>query len=147
MLKLLGLLVVLSGIFALGYYTGQRSAGELKDTIVDLSRNIQSVLNTMLGLERTLRTRESLVGAKARVIQAKSDLLERNFGNAARELREALDELEKTGSGEREGDAPAKVKRLIAKVRQAQTELESGKPVGRGRLDDIQKDLDSLLAS
>jgi len=147
MLKLLGLLVVLSGVFALGYYTGQRSVGELKDSIVDLSRNIHSVLNTTLGLERNLRMRESFVGAKARVIQAKSDLLERNFGNAARELREALDELEKTGSGEREGDASAKVKRLIAKVRQAQTELESGKNVGRGKLDEIQKDLDSLLAS
>ncbi len=147
MLKLLGLLVVLSGVFSLGYYAGQRSVGELKDTIVDLSRSVRSVLNTTLGLERNLRMRESLLGAKARVIQAKSDLLERNFGNAARELREALDELEKTGNGEREGDASVKVKRLIAKVRQAQTELESGKHVGRGRLDEIQKDLDSLLDS
>lgn len=100
MLKLLGWLVLLAAVFACGYYVGQRPIGELRKTVTDLSRNI---MDTTLGLERTMRLRQGLVDGKAQLIEAKSELLDRNFGNAAKSLAEAVEQLEKASSAERDG--------------------------------------------
>lgn len=144
MLKSLGFLVLLGTAFGLGYYVGQRPVSELRQTIADLSR---SVLDTTLGLERNLRMHQGLVDAKSRVIQAKSDLLDRNFGNAARELSEAVEHLEKAAGAEREGRRASQIRPLVSKTREAQEELSKGKTVPRAVLDGIQKELDGLLAS
>jgi hypothetical protein len=143
MLKLLGWVVLLTTVFGLGYYVGQHPIGELQKTIADLTRNVR---DTTLGFERTLRLRQGLVDAKAGVIQAKSELLDRNFGNAADELGQAVEHLEKAGSAERDGGRPQKVRPLIIKVREAQLDLSQGKALPRTKLDDIQKELDALLA-
>lgn len=142
MLKFLGWLVMLAAIFASGYYAGQRPIGELTKTVTDLSRNI---MDTTLGLERTLRLRQGLMDTKAQVIEAKSELLDRNFGNAAKALADAVEHLEKASSAERDGGWPQKVRPLIAKVKEAQLELSMGKAIPRSKLDEIQKELDALL--
>lgn len=142
-MKLLGWLVLLATVFASGYYVGQRPIGELRKTVTDLSRNI---MDTTLGLERTMRLRQGLVDGKAQVIEVKSDLLDRNFGNAAKNLAEAVEQLEKASSAERDAGRAQKVKPLIAKMKEAQLELSMGKAIPRTRLDEIQKELDALLA-
>jgi len=143
MLKLVGLVVLLTTAFGLGYYIGQRPIGELKKTVRDLSRN---VLDTTLGLERNLRQRQGLVDAKSRLIQAKSDMLDRNFGNAAKELSEAVDQLEKASNAERDSGRTSTISPLVTKVREAQLELSVGKAVTRTKLDEIQKALDAMIA-
>ncbi len=143
MVKLLGWLVLLAAVFASGYYVGQRPIGELKKNVTDLSRNI---MDTTLGLERTMRLRQGLVDGKAQVIEAKSELLDRNFGNAAKNLAEAVEELEKASGAERDAGRSQKVRPLIAKVKEAQLELSMGKAIPKARLDEIQKELDALLA-
>ena len=77
MLKILGITVLLGGVFLLGYYTGQRPAevrkavkelsSEVVDTTKDLSRN---VIDTSQGLERALRYRQGVVDAKERLLAA-----------------------------------------------------------------------------
>ncbi len=143
MLRFLGLVVLIGTTFALGYYIGQRPIGELKKTVRDLSRN---VLDTTLGLERNLRQRQGLVDAKSRLIQAKSDMLDRNFGNAAKELSEAVDQLEKASNAERDSGRTSTIRPLVTKVREAQLELSVGKAVPRTKLDEIQKALDAMMA-
>lgn len=142
MLKLLGLLTLLTVVFGLGYYAGQRPIGELKKTVKDLSRN---VLDTTLGLERNLRRRQSLVEAKARIIESKSELLNRNFGSAAKELAEALGYVENARDAEPNAERTSKVKALAGKIREVEQELSSGKASARRKLDEIQKELDALL--
>ena len=143
MLKLVGLVVLLTTAFGLGYYIAQRPIGELKKTVRDLSRN---VLDTTLGLERNLRQRQGLVDAKSRLIQAKSEMLDRNFGNAAKELSEAVDQLEKASNAERDSGRTSTISPLVTKVREAQLELLVGKAVPRTKLDEIQKALDAMMA-
>ena len=142
MLKLVGLVVLLTTAFGLGYYIGQRPIGELKKTVRDLSRN---VLDTTLGLERNLRQRQGLVDAKSRLIQAKSEMLDRNFGNAAKELSEAVDQLEKASNAERDSGRTSTIRPLVTKVREAQLELSVGKAVPRTKLDEIRKELDAVI--
>jgi len=141
MLRFLGMLVLLTTSFTLGFYIGRHSIGELTKTVTDLSRN---VVDTTLSFERNLRGRQELVDAKAQVIQAKSDVLDRNFGNAAKALGEAADDLERLTQTEPATDRRARLTSLIAKTRASQQELASGKTVPRARFDEIQKELDAL---
>lgn len=143
MLRFLGLVVLIGATFGLGYYIGQRPISELKKTVRDLSRD---VLDTTLGIERNLRQRQGLVDAKSRLVQAKSDLLDRNFGNAAKELADVVDQLEKASNAERDSGRVSSIKPLVARVRETQLELAVGKAVPRTRLDEIQKDLDRFMA-
>jgi hypothetical protein len=147
MLKFLGLLLVLTATFATGFYLGRHSIGELTktvtDTITDLSRN---VVDTTVGLERTLRGRQSLVEVKAQVIQAKSDMLDHNFGSATKALNQAVTDLEQTKQIEKVAERTTQINNLILKIRAVQQELTSGKTIVRTRLDDIQKEVDKLAA-
>ena len=150
MLKFVGMLVVLGAAFGLGYFVGQRPISELNNTIdilksqiANLSRN---VVDTTLGIPANLRSRQGLLDAKSRLIQAKSDILDRNYGDAAKELAEAADSLDKAGQAERDSGRTATFKALAGKTREAKLALSMGKTVPRARLDDIQKEVDSYLA-
>jgi len=150
MIKFVGLLVVLGTAFGLGYFVGQRPISELNSTIdtlksqmANLSRN---VVDTTLGIPGNLRSRQGLLDAKSRLIQAKSDLLDRNYGNAAKELAEAADLLDKAGQSEHHSGRTAIFKALAGKTREAKLDLSIGKTLSRARLDEIQKEVDGYLA-
>ena len=152
MLKLLGVTVLLGGVFLLGYYTGQRPAevrkavkelsSEVMDTTKDLSRD---VIDTTQGLERGLRYRQGVVDAKERLLEARTDLNDKNFGDAAKELAEAVTHLEQAGLTGEEGGRSARAKALAAKIKEVEGELARGKTVSRGSMIELQKELDSLL--
>jgi hypothetical protein len=151
MLKLIGAIVLLGGVFALGYYTGSRPAevrkavkeigSDVVDTTKDLSRN---VINTSQGLERALRYRQGVVDAKEKLVEARSDLNEKNFGDAAKELAAAVTHLEEAGLSGEEGKS-AKARALAAKVKDIEREMAKGKTVGKDKLAEVQKELDALL--
>ena len=150
MIKFVGMLVVLGAAFGLGYFVGQLPVSEknttidtLKSQIVNLLRN---VVDTSLGIPGNLRSRQGLLDAKSRLIQAKSDLLDRNYGNAAKELAEAADSLDKAGQVERDSGRMATFKALAGKTREAKLDLSIGKTLSRARLDEIQKEVDGYLA-
>ncbi|WP_447598946.1 hypothetical protein [Nitrospira sp. Nam80] len=142
MLRFLGMIVLLLGAFALGYAWGKRPLADLEHTVKELSRN---VVDTTLGIERDLRRRQGLIDAKARIVQAKSDLFNRNPATAAKELAEAIDSLENTTQGVKSVDPTAQTRELAAKLRQVRLEVSQGKKGTTGRLDEIQKELDALL--
>lgn len=142
MLKFLGILILTASAFVLGYYLGQRPAGAPQQMVKDLSRD---VMDTALGIERDLRRRQGLVDAKARVIQAKSDMFDKNFGEAAKELAEAVDSLENATKGSHQQDPTAAVIELTGKVRELRLEVSMGKKVPLSQLDEIQKEIDKLL--
>ena len=145
MFRLVGFLVVVASVFAVGYYAGQHRIHDLKETVAALSRH---ALDTALGMgmERNLEWREGLIEAKARVIQAKSELIDRNFGNAERELADALDSLQTARRGERDPERIASAKSLAGRIRQTKVRMAAGKTVARTSLDEIQRELDALLA-
>lgn len=142
MLKFVGILILTVSAFALGYFVGQRPAGVPQQMVKELSRN---VMDTALGIERDLRRRQGLVEAKARVIQAKSDMFDKNFGDAAKALAEAVDSLESTTKGSRQQDPTAAIKELTGKIRELRLEVSMGKKVSLSQLDEIQKEIDKLL--
>jgi len=142
MFKLLGWMILLGTAFGAGYYAGQHPIGELKKAAADLTRTVR---DGTVGFERSMRLRQGLMDAKAEVIQGKSELLDKNFGNAATNLSRAVEHLEKAQEAERDIGKSHKVKPLTAKVAELQAELSTGKAVARTKLDEIQKELDALL--
>ena len=145
MFRFVGFLVVVVSMFAVGYYAGQHRIHDLSETVTTLSRQ---ALDTALGIgvDRNLEWREGIIEAKARVVQAKSELIDRNFGNATRELAIALDSLQAARRAERDPNRIASARSLVVKVRQTKMKIAAGKTVARARLDEIQRDLDLLLA-
>ena len=140
-MKTLGLLLLLLAAFGLGYYTGQRPIGELTKSVSDLSRK---VVNSTLGLERNLRLRQGLVDAKSRIIQAKSEVLDRNYGNAAKELTQVVTDLEKASEATDDTHQAALIKALVQKVHEAHKELGAGRPIAKTRLHEFQHALDQI---
>lgn len=153
MLRFLGGLILLTTMFILGYYFGQRPVTELKQTITNLKGTITSltrnVLGSTMGLEQNVRWRQSLVEAKARMIQAKAEILDRNFGSATREIAKATSTLEAVRGLSRSNTTDDQVQaltRLIAKSKALQLDLLSGRAGVRKELDETLKDTDALLA-
>jgi hypothetical protein len=142
MLRFLGLLVLMSLAFAAGYVFGQLPLKPLTEKVRELSKN---VMDTTLGIERDLRRRQGLVDAKARLVQAKLDLAERNYGNAGKELAETIDALEQALHGTREPATSARLRTLATQAKEVRLELTMGKKFGPSKLDEIQKELDGLL--
>ncbi|MBM4121968.1 MAG: hypothetical protein FJ249_05180 [Nitrospira sp.] len=143
MFKLLGWLILFVAGFTAGYYAGQNPVEELQRSVSDLTR---SVLDVSTGLQRTVRLRHGLVDGKAHVVEAKAELLDKNYGNAATALAQAIESLERASAVERETRGTQKVRPLLEKVREVHLELSMGRPIPRTKLDDIQKELDALLA-
>ena len=144
MFRFLGFVVVMAGSFGAGYYLGQHPAPTLQQTILNVSRHaLDSALG--MGIPASEGRREELLNAKGKVIQAKSDLLDRNYGKASKELAEVLENLQSARVPEKNPKRVDAIRTVSAKVRKARGDLLRGKRVSRSRLDDIQQDVDRLL--
>ena len=150
MLKFLGTLILIAASFGAGYYVGQRPVGTLQHTVSDLQESItklsRNVLDTTQGIERDLRRRQGLVDAKSRVVQAKANLFDRNFGDAAKELGEAVTLLENVTKGVKSDPAIEAVRELASTMREVRLEISMGRAIPMKRLDEIQLRLDKELS-
>src|SRR2546422_3949863 len=92
MLRFLGMLTIVGLAFVWGIYVGR----EGPDSVLHKAKQLSAqVLATTSSLERNLTLRSSLVNAKERLVQAKAELLDKNYGKAATGLGEARQALKK----------------------------------------------------
>ena len=149
MLKFFGALVLVAVSFGIGYYFGQRPVGTLQQTVQDLQESIKdlsrNVMDTTMGIERDLRRRQGLVEAKSRLVQAKADIFDRNFGDAAKELAEGVEALEAATKGGKSDDATKAVRNVASEMREVHLEIAMGKAVPLKKLDEIHHRIDQLL--
>jgi hypothetical protein len=141
MLKFVGFLTVLIVVFGAGIYVGRVGP----ETVLTKAKHIGSeVVARTTSLERDLTVRMSLVNAKERLVQAKSDLLDKNFGKAASELGEAaknLSQAKEAGAADLRG----KLDGLTARVSELAADAKAVKPEAPARLEEVVKELDALL--
>jgi hypothetical protein len=149
MWKAIGALVLAIASFALGYYFGQRPVGTLQDTIGDLQHSLKdmsrNVVDTTMGIERDLRRRQALLDTKSRVVQAKAELVDKNYGEAAKQLAEGVDALESAMKGAKPSDQTQAMRGLVGQLQEMRLELTMGKPVPIRRLTELQQNIDSEL--
>ena len=149
MWKFIGALVLALGAFAVGYYFGQRPVGTLQQTIGDLQLSLKdmsrNVVDTTMGIERDLRRRQALLDTKSRVVQAKSELVDKNYGEAAKQLAEGVDALESAVKGAKPSDQTQAIRGFVGTLQEIRLELTMGKPVPIRRLTELQQNLDKEL--
>ena len=149
MWKFIGALVLIISSFALGYYFGQRPEGTLQQSVGDLQHSLKdvsrNVVDRTMGIERDLRRRQALLDTKSRVVQAKSELVDKNFGEAAKQLAEGVDVMESAMKGAKPNDQTQAVRGLVGKLQEMRLELTMGKPVPIRKLTELQQDLDREL--
>ena len=149
MWKFIAALVLATASFGLGFYYGQRPVGTLQQTVSDLQNTLKdtsrNILDTTMGIERDLRRRQGLIDTKSRVVQAKSDLFDKNFGEAAKQLGEAAETLDNFTKGAKQDDSILAVQALTETLREVRLELSMGKPVSIKKLDEIQREVDRQL--
>ena len=149
MWKFIAVLALTASSFGLGFYFGQRPVGTLQQTASDLQDSLKdtsrNIIDTTMGIERDLRRRQGLLDAKSRVVQAKSDLLDKNLGEAATQLGEAAETLEKATKGAKQDESILALRALTGTLQEVRLELSMGKPVSIKKLDDIQREVDRQL--
>lgn len=149
MVKFLAVVLLLVGAFGAGYYLGQRPVGTLQRTVSELQQSLKdvsrNVLDTTLGIERDLRKRQGLVDAKSRLVQAKAHLVDRNFGDAAKELAEAVAAVEAAAKGVKSDTATNTLRDMAGSLREVKSEIVAGKQVSMKKLDELQQRMDQIL--
>ena len=90
MLKFLGFLFIVGITFAIGYQMGREGPDAILKKAKELSTEVMA---RATALERTTSLRTNLVNAKDRLVQAKSDLLDKNYGKAVSGLQETAQTL------------------------------------------------------
>jgi len=141
MLKFLGLLVVVGLAFVLGVYVGFQGPDTVLNKVKQLGAEVMAKTGTV---ERNLALRMSLVTAKERLVQAKSDLLDKNFGKAVAGLDEAAQTLT-LAKASADADLREKFEKAAAKVLTIKTDAQEMKAGLQTRVDEMVKELDQLL--
>ena len=149
MWKFIAALALAFASFGLGFYFGQRPVGTLQQTVSDLQDSLKNtsrnIFDTTMGVERDLRRRQGLLDTKSRVVQAKSELIDKNFGEAAKQLGEAAETLESATKGAKQDESILALRTLTETLREVRLELSMGKAVSLKKLDDIQREVDRQL--
>jgi len=149
MWKFIAVLALIVASFGLGFYFGQRPVGTLQQTVSDLQLSLKdtsrNILDTTMGIERDLRRRQGLLDTKSRVLQAKSELFDKNYGEAAKALGEASEMLENATKGAKQDESILAMRALTGTLREVRLELSMGKPVSIKKLDEIEREVDRQL--
>jgi hypothetical protein len=149
MWKLIAALALAALSFSLGFYFGQRPIGTLPQTVSELQHSLKdtsrNIIDTTMGIERDLRRRQGLIESKSRVVQAKSELFDKNFGEAAKQLGEAAETLDNVTKGAKSDETILTLRALTGRLREVRLELSMGKPVSIKRLDELQREVDRQL--
>lgn len=149
MWKFIGIVMLAVASFGMGFYFGQRPVGTLEQTVGDLQQSLKqmsrNVLDTTVGIEQDLRRRQALLDTKARVVQAKSELFDKNFGEAAKQLAEAVNALEQATKGGKKDDQTKALKGIADSLQECRLELSMGKTVAMKKLDEVLHHIDRQL--
>jgi hypothetical protein len=149
MWKFIAVLALIAASFGLGFYFGQRPVGTLQQTVSDLQLSLKdtsrNILDTTMGIEKDLRRRQGLLDTKSRVVQAKSELFDKNYGEAAKALGEAAESLENVAKGAKQDESILAIRALTGTLREVRLDLSMGKPVSLKKLDEIQREVDRQL--
>ena len=142
MLKFLGFLMVVGLAFGLGVYVGQKGPENVLHKAKQLGADVVARTSSV---ERSLAARTGIVNAKERLVQAKSELLDKNYGKAVSGLEEASQALAKARDTAGD-DLRGNLEKALEKVAVAKTAAQTLKPGLQTKVDELVRELDQLLA-
>ncbi len=141
MLKFLGFVLVLSVAFVCGVYVGSQGPEVIFKKAKDIGAEVAA---KTISMQRDQTIRSRLLTVKEQLVQAKSDLLDKNYGKAATELSESADMLRQAKETAGEQLSP-KLESLSKKMADMSAEAKAMKPGIMAKFNDAMKELDGLL--
>ena len=142
MLKFLGFLMVVGLAFGLGVYVGRQGPENVLHKAKQLGAEVVAKTGSV---ERSLAVRMGIVNAKERLVQAKSELLDKNYGNAVAGLDEAAKALA-TAKTSGEEELSGKLDKVLEKMTAVKSEAQALKPGLHTKVNELVKELDQILA-
>ena len=146
-LRLIMMLVLTSGIFGLGYFIGIGSLG--KDPVASLKGQVKDMTSTVVekssALKRDLTLRRSLNKAKDKLLEAKEEIQQKNFGEAQDEVDKAIILLtEARAMPDTHEQVETQIDDLRKRLLDVQNDVADLKPSVTRKIDGIAKDIKQL---
>ncbi len=137
--------IVVLSIFGGGYYIGTK-----KVTVVEerLSKMKSSMEAKILGLEKELskaRVKVKLVEVKDKLLQARTDVLEKNFGNAGKQIDAAREAVEKAVSSS-DDNTKKTLKSINDALIEIKADIDKLNIKVTAKIDDLKKEIDKILS-
>lgn len=132
-------------VFGVGYYIGAK-----KVTVVEekLSKMKSSMEVKILGLEKELskaRVKVKLVEVKDKLLQARTDVMEKNFGNANKQIDAAKEAVEKVFASS-DDDTKKSLKPINDALIEIRADIDKLNIKVTTKIDDLKKEIGRIVS-
>ena len=143
-MKFLAIILLLGGIFWAGYFIGQQPPEDVRQRLRTMS---EDVVEKALGIEEgRLNLKQEFLEAKSRLLDGKAEILEGEYDEAVEKMEEALAHLKNAVGIQGEKTSQVVIDGLVSKLNDIKQSLASGQDVSQEKIDEAQKELDSLIS-
>ena len=137
--------IIMFSVFGGGYYIGAK-----KVTVVEerLSKMKSSMEGKILGLEKELskaRVKVKLVEIKDKLLQARTDVMEKNFGNANKQIDAAKEAVEKVFASS-DDDTKKSLKPINDGLIEIRADIDKLNIKVTTKIDDLKKEIDRIVS-
>ncbi|MEK6679101.1 MAG: hypothetical protein AABY39_06765 [Nitrospirota bacterium] len=143
--KLILYVIILLLIFGSGYYIGSKKVGLVEER---LSKMKSSMEVKILGLEKELskaRVKVKLVEVKDKLLQARTDIIEKNFGNAGKQIDAAKEAVEKVAASS-DDDTKKTLKPINDALIEIKADIDKLNLKVTSKIDDLKKEIDRIVS-
>lgn len=137
--------IILLLIFGSGYYIGSKKVGLVEER---LSKMKSSMEVKILGLEKELskaRVKVKLVEVKDKLLLARTDVYEKNFGNAGKQIEAAKEAVEKAAAST-DDDTKKTLKPINDALIEIKADIDKLNLKVTVKIDDLKKEIDQLIS-
>ena len=142
--KLILYVIILLLIFGSGYYIGSKKVGLVEER---LSKMKSSMDVKIIGLEKELskaRVKVKLVEVKDKLLQARTDVIEKNFGNAGKQIDAAKEAVEKVAASS-DDDTKKTLKPINDALIEVKADIDKLNLKVTAKIDDLKKEIDRII--
>lgn len=142
--KLILYVIILLLFFGSGYYIGSKKVGLVEER---LSKMKSSMEVKILGLEKELskaRVKVKLVEVKDKLLQARTDVMEKNFGNAGKQIDAAKEAVEKVAASS-DDDTKKTLKPINDALIEIKADVDKLNIKATAKIDDLKKEIDRII--
>ena len=142
--KLILYVIILLLFFGSGYYIGSKKVGLVEER---LSKMKSSMEVKILGLEKELskaRVKVKLVEVKDKLLQARTDIIEKNFGNAGKQIDAAKEAVEKVAASS-DDDTKKTLKPINDALIEVKADIDKLNLKVTAKIDDLKKEIDRII--
>lgn len=143
--KLILYVIILLLFFGSGYYIGSKKVGLVEER---LSKMKSSMEVKILGLEKELskaRVKVKLVEVKDKLLQARTDVMEKNFGNAGKQIDAAKEAVEKVAASS-DDDTKKTLKPINDALIEIKADVDKLNLKVTLKIDDLKKEIDRIVS-